>query len=251
MTTLPLLKFNNNQQTMFHRVTSYESTASGISVSSTELAHIQECKEFFESAKTVNELQQRTIQFLKGDLAATAYHLGPLLAESDPLKEKLIHLNELGFITTSSQPGGRDRIDAQPVEKRFFVEGILERRYIALFLQAMYTHIGNKCFIAFPETERTYQEIQDLQATDLYWVTRNALTQQGLLHITEAGGPCQAFQTCEEVYPQLADEYVTLFICDTRWGHNSHTVLDTVITVLQHLKSLQLPRLSAPRNKSR
>ncbi len=222
-----------------HRIESYESTASGVSCSSSDVAYIQECKESFEAVRSVQELTEQTIAFLQGETAATSYHFGPLLAESGPLVEKLVQLNKLGFITTGSQPGGEDRYQGARVEKRFFVEGILKRRHLALFLQQMYQRLGTKCFIAMPETERSYEEICELTAADLYWVSRQKHNKrQGLLHITELNGPCHMFQTCDEVYAQLVDEYVSVFLMDTRWSVDTMEVLDTAIGVLQALNTL-------------
>jgi hypothetical protein len=219
-----------------------------VSCSSSEIAYIQECKEAFETVRSVQELTEQTIAFLKGETAATSYHFGPLLAESTPLVEKLVQLNRLGLITTGSQPGGEDRYQGARVEKRFFVEGILKRRHLALFLQRMYQRLPSQCFIALPETDFSYEEICELEAADVYWVQRQG-KRRGLLHITELNGPCQMFQTCDEIYAQLVDEYVSVFIMDTRWCHAGTEVLDAAIAVLQDLAALPgLSTRTAPMN---
>ncbi len=213
------------------------SGVSGVSATSTEVYAIQQDREAFEGVKTVADLQRLTIAFLRGDIAATSYQVGPLRAESAPLVEKLVALNEAGFITTNSQPGGVETVRGQRIQKRMYVEGLLKRRYLSQFLQKLYCRLGSRCFLATLEGERSYEEICDLRAADLYWV--NSVIGQGdsgFLHIPEVSGPNQMFQTCEEVYPLLVDEYISVFIMDTRWGYNGTDILDVTTQILKELE---------------
>jgi hypothetical protein len=226
---------------MMRHVESYESTMSGVSATSSELFEVQQDREAFEGAKSIADLQRLTIAFLKGEASATSYHLGPLLAESAPLVEKLVALNQAGFITTSSQPGGVETVQGRRIQKRTYVEGLIKRRYLSQFLQKLYCRLGTRCFVAPLEGERTYEEICDLRAADLYWVT-SVIGQPdtGFLHVSEVSGPCQMFQSCDEIYPLLVDEYVSVFIMDTRWGCSSTDVLDAPLQILRELQEQEM-----------
>ncbi len=219
-----------------YRIESYEST---VSIDSTELSTIQASQAEFEGAKSIEDIQRLTIAFLRGEKTATSYHFGPLLLESTTLVEKLVRLNELGFITTNSQPGGHDSWHGHKIQKRLFVEGILPRRHLNQFLADLYCSAGGtNCFVAILDNEMTYEEIRDLQGRDLYWVSKYARSSPGsnggFLHITECTQPCQAFQTCAAVYPEIKEEYVSLFIMDRRWGNQSTELLDLLATTLLH-----------------
>lgn len=214
---------------MYH-VESYESNMSGVSATSSEVAQVQDSMMTYESAESVDDLKRMNIAFLRGEMQATAYHFGPLCAESAPLVEKLVALNELDFLTTDSQPGGQ-----HGNEQRFYVDGILPRKYLALFLQRMYARCPT-AFLYVLEKEFTYEEIQMLQDQDLYWVTRG---KTGITHIPEISGPCDSFQTCA-VYPELVDEYVGIFLMDTRWGNGSTEILDTAVAILKDLHEIPM-----------
>lgn len=222
---------------MLKHIESYGSTMSGVSATSSEVFAIQQDREAFEGAKSIADLKRLTIAFLRGETAATSYHFGPLLAESAPIVEKLVALNEAGFITTGSQPGGVETVQGQRIQKRAYVEGLLKRRYLSQFLQKIYCRLGSRCFVTPLEGDRTYEEICDLRAADLYWV--NSVIGQadtGFLHVSEVSGPCQMFQTCDEIYPLLVDDYVSVFILDTRWGYSGSDIFDATVQILRELE---------------
>ncbi len=222
-------------------IESYESTMSGVSATSSELFTCQQDREAFEGAKSVEDLQRLTVAFLRGEASATSYHFGPLLAESAPLVEKLVALNEAGFITTSSQPGCIETVQGKRIQKRAYVEGLIKRRYLSQFLQKIYCRLGSRCFVATLEGERTYEEICDLRAANLYWVTSViGEADTGFLHISEVSGPCQMFQSCDEIYPLLVDEYVSVFIMDTRWGYSGTDILDVSLQIIRELQEQEM-----------
>lgn len=202
---------------MFHRVQSYEST---VSMDSSDLREVQESQTLFEAVETIEDLQQRTIDFLEGRLSATSYHFGPLMAESSPLVDVLVRLNRLGFITTNSQPGRRFTERGAAYGQRCFVEGLLKKRHVSLFMEKLYRATGNTCFILDTRNELCFEEMNQLEYEDRYWVTRTEIagTRQGITHIpTYEGVPCPQFQTCQHIYPLLAEEYVNVFVMDTEW----------------------------------
>ena len=221
---------------MYH-VESYESNMSGVSATSSEVAQVQDSRIAYESADSIDDLKRMNISFLKGELQATAYHFGPLLAESTPLVEKLVTLNELDFLTTGSQPGCTVHSQGRRYEQRFYIDGVMPRKYLAMFLQRMYTRCPT-AFLYILEKEHTYEEIQMLKEQDLYWLTKSDT--DGVTHIPEIGGPCEMFQTCDNVYPELVDEYMSIFLMDTRWTHTGTELLDTTIAVLKELREIPM-----------
>lgn len=214
-----------------YRVESYESTCSA---TSSQLLDQQESKETFESAETIADLQRLTAAFLRGELSATSYHFGPLLPESASIVEKLVEINQLGLITTSSQPGRLGPTGKQ----RCYVEGVLPKRFFHLFSRNLYRIAGEGAFITTTDTEMSYEEMVHLKHCDLYWVTKD-IDGIGVTHISESTGPCGAFQTCREVWPQLVDEYVGIFVMDTVWGRPDW-LLSRVAEVLRFLRQESL-----------
>ena len=221
---------------MYH-VESYESNMSGVSATSSEVAQVQDSRIAYESAESIDDLKRMNIAFLKGELQATAYHFGPLLAESAPLIDKLVALNELDFLTTGSQPGGTFRSQGTSYMQRFYVEGVIPRKYLALFLRRMYTRCPN-VFLQLLEKEYTHEEIQLLQDQDFYWLTKRDTL--GVTHIPEICGPCEMFQTCDNVYSELVDEYVSILIMDTRWSYSGTELLDAAIAILKELHEIPM-----------
>lgn len=213
----------------FHRVETFASTVSGVSATSSEVADMQTARVTFETARSIEELRDLTVGFLRGDLKATAYHLGSV-APPPVFVEGLVTLNHMGFLTTGCQVGGMENYKGAPATKRFYVEGCIPRRYLALFTRALYMRFGAACFMVTLEGDRTYEEIQDLKRADLYAVTR--VGNQELQHIPDVSGPCQMFQTCDEVYPELVEEYMSVFVLGTEWGATGANILEGMCEAL-------------------
>jgi hypothetical protein len=192
---------------------------------------IEDCIHAYTSAESIEELKCMNIAFLRGEMQATAYHLGPLNAESSSLVDKLVQLNELDFITTNSQPGGQFNNNVQ----RNYVYGILPRKYISLFLKRMYTYCSS-AFILILEKEFTSEELKLLKADDLYWVTKN--NKRNITHISEITFPCDDFHSCIDVYSELVDLYVGVYIMDIRWGYDGTDIIDNAIKVLKEITSV-------------
>lgn len=57
----------------------------------------------WDEISSIDELKHCNIEFIKGKIKATPYYHGPLTPDSVKLKDQLITLNELGFITTGGQ----------------------------------------------------------------------------------------------------------------------------------------------------
>ena len=74
----------------------------------------------WRTARTLEDLAQATIAFLRGDLGETPVHGGPPDPETAPLIADLMRMNAAGFITVDSQPG-----EVSPGwSQRAYVEGL-------------------------------------------------------------------------------------------------------------------------------
>ena len=214
----------------FHRVETYESTQSGVSATSSEVAYMQASHNTFEKVKTIQELQDATEAFLRGDLTATAYNFGALPELPSAFLDDLLQLNRLGFIPTGCQVGGTTK----HVEKRFYVEGILPRRIFVQFLRETYLKMGDSCCVVPLERERSYEEIEGLKKANLYWLAKSGGL--GVQHIPEVSGPCQMFQTCDEIFPFLVEEYVSVVVFGTSWEDSGSHILATLCEILARLQ---------------
>jgi hypothetical protein len=59
----------------------------------------------WDSVDSVADLNAGVIRFLRGELPTSPWHLDPVDEETLPIVESLVHLNELGYITSQGQPG--------------------------------------------------------------------------------------------------------------------------------------------------
>ncbi len=210
----------------FHRVETFESTQSGVSATSSEVAYMQASHNTFEKVKTIQELQDATEAFLRGDLTATAYNFGSLPELPTAFLDHLLQLNRIGFIPTACQVGGTTK----QVEKRFFVEGIVPRRFLTQFVREAYIRMGDQICIVPLERERSYEEIEGLKKANLYWLARSGGL--GIQHIPEVSGPCQMFQTCDEIFPFLVEEYVSVVVFGTSWEDSGARLLATLCEIM-------------------
>lgn len=53
---------------------------------------------------TLDDLKQVFKSYILGEIPALPWYEEPLYAETEAIRSKLVHLNELGFLTVSSQP---------------------------------------------------------------------------------------------------------------------------------------------------
>lgn len=66
---------------------------------------IKKCKKMWEDCKNFNDLQRGMLKFLKKECRVNPWHLGAVDAETGPILDSLIKINELGLVTTEGQPG--------------------------------------------------------------------------------------------------------------------------------------------------
>ena len=90
-------------------------------------------KNMFAAARTYADLLAANAAFLRGELPYTPYHLGPLDAETHPLREALLTLHARGFLSVCGQPATADQ--------RSFVEGYLPIEWVAPWIRYYETHL--------------------------------------------------------------------------------------------------------------
>lgn len=61
--------------------------------------------EYYDNVRTWRDLLDINIKFLNGEISETYYHVGPTDPETVPLLTNLRTINDLGFYSTSGQPG--------------------------------------------------------------------------------------------------------------------------------------------------
>jgi hypothetical protein len=76
--------------------------------------------------RATDAIATTTLQWLRGERSGTPWHPGPPDAETWPLVEDLVRVNEAGLATLSSQPGTRGEVRGMPVEQRAYVDGVAD-----------------------------------------------------------------------------------------------------------------------------
>lgn len=89
---------------------------------------------------TFDELQDLMLDFLNGDLETTPWHLGPVDDETNLIIYKLKTINDLGFVTTDSQPGICQEITSPEGKKwnerqRGYITGFMEKGKFKKFVK--------------------------------------------------------------------------------------------------------------------
>lgn len=106
----------------------------------------------FKDVQSYRDLQDVNILFLQGVLKKTPYHYGPIDDETIPLLEKLVTINDLGFISVMGQPA-LDEIKFVDrtwerngqiygnwwyhVQQKSMIEGYLPKAYVEEFIDFM------------------------------------------------------------------------------------------------------------------
>jgi hypothetical protein len=89
----------------------------------------------FKKAKNFEDLVKCNVQFLKGKLDKTPYHLGPLADESDLIKDELIELSEkYNILTLESQPAINNMPDNI---QREYIVGCIKSNKIDKFIDEL------------------------------------------------------------------------------------------------------------------
>lgn len=170
----------------------------------------------FENVKSVNELQKLTLDFIKGKLIATNYHYGPLHIESKKIINELIKMNDLGFITISSQPG---EIEYEIRRQRGYVCGIIKKNQLDKFSKLMY-EIGNNIYIRNTNDETLINSLSRIGAyPEWFWISER--NNNKYTHVrNEEHSFCSFIYT--DIYDELFENYYEIEIIDLEWGRENY-----------------------------
>jgi hypothetical protein len=87
----------------------------------------------WNNINSIAEYRTTMLDFLNGKINVSNNHYGKLDIESELIKDKLIRINRLGFITTGSQPGYLDKYYRQ----REYIDGLIEKKIFNNFLEKL------------------------------------------------------------------------------------------------------------------
>jgi hypothetical protein len=165
----------------------------------------------FNNISSIDELQQLTLDFLKGKIIATNYHFGPLHQESKKIINELIKMNELGFITTCSQPGDQ--------EQRGYVCGIINKYDYTKFEKKMY-EISNNIYIRHTNDNKLIKTLSKIKTyPEWYWITH-----KNNKNITHVNNNTKSFEFFIEtdIYSVLINNYYEIEIIDIEWDRENY-----------------------------
>lgn len=193
-----------------------------------ELKIINYYSDLFINAKTIDEIKQLNIQFIKGEIYNTCYHYGPLNPESNEIHKELLEMNELGFITTCSQPGEKE----DEYQQRGVVEGLIDKRVFERFRRIMY----NTCddiYIRKCDDTNLLNILRwfGRQPPEWFYVTIN--NGNPCTHTAQCDMPCESFRRCK-LYEQLKEKFFEIDIIDMKWGRTNY-IHNKVVEALRSL----------------
>ncbi|CAG8521997.1 6505_t:CDS:10 [Funneliformis caledonium] len=75
----------------------------------------EQALEYWQRPTTLDELKQVFKSYILGDIPALPWYEEPLFAETEAIRSKLVRLNELGYLTVSSQPAVNGAKSEDPI----------------------------------------------------------------------------------------------------------------------------------------
>lgn len=190
---------------------------------------------FCNLAETVNEVKANNIAFLQGKLKSCYSSMG-LHDETDPIIEKIIEINRLGFITTNSQPGVYDKVE--DYYQRCYISGIVYKSKYKQLQRLM--RLINTDF----KVIRTIKTIKELipyyndklnAPPEWHIISKDSVEIYTHTIYTATFTECDDFARCR-AYPELQKEFYTVEIIDLKWGRTDY-MLDCLIEVLKHINT--------------
>lgn len=179
--------------------------------------------EKFVSAKTIDEIKELNILFVKGEISGTCYHLGNLDPESKLILSQIIQINELGLITTWSQPGMYPDSKRNNYCQRAVLSFIIKKEdYEAFKIQVAKI---NDSYVNRISTDDKSSCLEN--GKKLYWVSKNDSI--NYTHIGLSNISCYSFHDCD-LYEDIVKEYFEVEIIDPVWGRN--TLFDDIIKAI-------------------
>ncbi|RLV56025.1 hypothetical protein D9V41_09045 [Aeromicrobium phragmitis] len=177
----------------------------------------------WQQAQSIAELARLTAAWMRGELGRHPIDRTRALdPESGAITEYLLQINELGLMTTASQPGLR--VDDTALVQRSFVEGYGDERLISM-LDAAFT-LSGFVVISFPPGRNVTCDVS-VTARNGYvtsWLGRH-YPQDDIANWSSSVSP--------EVGAIIAESWgVQIF--DPVWGRNDR-LWEAVTTVLRHI----------------
>lgn len=165
----------------------------------------------FNNISSTDELQSLTLEFLKGKIIATNYHFGPLHQESKKIINELIKMNELGFITTCSQPGNK--------KQRGYVCGMINKYDYTKFEKRMY-EICNNVFIRHTNDNKLIKTLSKIKTyPEWYWITID--DNKNITHVNNSSKSFEFFMETD-IYSNLINNYYEIEIIDIEWDRENY-----------------------------
>jgi hypothetical protein len=193
-----------------------------------EMILINECKKMFIKASSIEEIKNLNMEFIKGNMYATCYHYGPLNSESKLIIEELVKMNELGFITTGSQPGE----DTNKSKQRGTINGLIERNKHDKFRKIL-NEICDEIYIKKVEDNNIIEQLNSLSKPlpEWYWVTYD--NGSPFTHVSMCDYPCESFYKCN-LWEKINKKYIEIEIIDMKWGRTNY-IHKKVVETLEKL----------------
>lgn len=194
--------------------------------------------ELFYGAKNYQQLKELTVKFLKGELKETNSHYGPICEETYLIRSLLIIINELGCVTSSSQPG----LIEEDYHQRAYVTMLIAKKKYDIFKKRIEKKMGKVHVKILSEDliddEILAEDIPDYWQRNRYWVSASFLSDEyfeGHTHlgITE-GVNCYSFQDID-IYQELNANYYQIEVVDLNWGQKD-LLFREIIKVLLDIK---------------
>jgi hypothetical protein len=170
-----------------------------------------------KTPKTLKDLIDHNVRFLRGELPQSPNHLGPVDKETEPYLGPLIAINLVGpFLTTNSQPGlSRGRL-----RQRSYLTGLTPRR----IAEKLHAEINAADLIltvhAVPTTSDEIARPHNATLSGAVTVTRD-----GKRDHTFVGHYCDDFSHWERLMPVAARRRIAEDLCevtgiDPVWGRD-------------------------------
>lgn len=184
----------------------------------------------FNNVNCIDNLQKLNIDYLKGKIIATNYNYKPLEKESQKIITELIKMNNLGFITVSSQPGELSKTSKQ----RGYVRGYILKKKIDEFEKTLYS-ISDNIYIRLIVDFSLIEKLKRINTyPEWYWITEKNYIPS--THVEDTYIQFKYFNETD-IYNELITYYYEIEVIDLEWGRENYihkkivTVLDATHTI--------------------
>ncbi len=178
----------------------------------------EECynhKKLFKNSKTLDELKTHNINYLKRELKSTCYSDSlPLISKS--LEDTLIGLNQFDFITSKFKLGVPDYFyDGEKyyhTDNRSYILGLVNKEDYKFLKEEISIYYPSLHIVVYKKKQEKIHPISlNIETQELYD-----------FHYLRTEVSCSSFSSCKEIYPELKDKYVEVFIQDLEWNNKEY-----------------------------